>query len=98
MEDEMKKNVENSVDLKAEITHLKRQVAGLKGHITNLTNTKNDLDKCVSELLDERERNGHIINGLRSELGEARDSIHSLKQKIASFNRLPWYKKAFNEV
>ena len=87
-----------NVNLKNEITHLKRQVAGLKGHITNLTNSKNDLDKCVSELLDERERNGHIINGLRAELEEARNSVHSLKQTIAAFNRLPWYKKAFKEV
>lgn len=89
-----------------EIAFLKKQVAGLKGCNTTILKEREDLNKCVTQLLDEKARYEKINKGLESQVGElssqiktvkalAKDEADVLRAEIRHFKSLPWYKRIF---
>lgn len=64
-----------------EIAYLKKQNAGLKGYITNIT-------KKLDETEDRCRRMGERIR-------KAEGVIEEIGEKVRAYNRLPWYKRMF---
>lgn len=95
--------------LQEQVAALKKTIVGQKGQIGLKCKQVNDLKKCVSELLDEREAKDKIIKGLNSQVSELRidvgfkqsiinektKRVEELSKKIFDYNSLPWYKKMF---
>jgi cell division protein FtsB len=89
---------ETNVTIESQITHLKRENAGLRGRNTKLKQMVDDLDKCVSELLDEKTRNEAIIEKLTTKVADLQSDYAVLRQVVQEYNALPWYKRLLRHV
>lgn len=92
-----------------EITFLRKQVAGLKGCNATIQKERDDLNNCVSKLLDEKKRYEKINNGLESqvqalgkeigklkfELVKKNEDYETVKANLDYYKSLPWYKRIF---
>lgn len=93
-----------------EIAFLKKQSAGLKGNCKAISKERDDLNKCVSQLLDEKSRLEKINQGLESQVNnmakklketqEKLDCVKGEKARIEAnceyYTSLPWWKKLFS--
>lgn len=92
-----------------EIAFLKKQVAGLKGNQSFMEKRCQDLNKCVSQLLEEKEGLEKAIKGLESQVIKLNKEIskrdndneytqtlaNKYKEELDYYKSLPWYKKIF---
>ena len=95
--------------LEAEVTSLKRQLAGSKGRNKQLAEENRTLKNSLSKAAEERAK---LVNGLESQVKELScknttlknelngigEVLNTYRENVDWFNRLPWYKKMFAKM